>query len=132
MPIDGFGLRVWFDQYFDVLAACVRGEREIADVLRFYGVPVILTSQHGVSTASTDDEAAAIMLGEIDALRAARYHRTRVQSADVNLINAASALYTATYSHRDRAGDEIDQAAITYLVTETSAGLKISVRAVHG
>ena len=67
MPLDDFSLRAFFDQYFDVFAACVRGEREIADVLHFYGLPVILTSQHGVTTATTDNEAAAIMLGGIDA-----------------------------------------------------------------
>ena len=132
MPLDDFSLRAFFDQYFDVFAACVRGEREIADVLHFYGLPVILTSQHGVTTATTDNETPAIMLGQIDALREAGYQRTIVRRDDVNVINAASALCTATFSHRDRTGDEIDEATITFLVIETSAGQKIAVRAVHG
>jgi hypothetical protein len=132
MPLDDYGLRAFLDQYFDVFAACARGERELADLLRFFGLPVILTSQDGVTTATTDDEALAIMLGGRDALRAAGYHRTIVLRDDMNIINAVSALCTATFSHRDRAGGEIDKATITFLVTETSAGLKISVRAVHG
>lgn len=132
MPIDDYGLRAFFDQYFDVFAACVRGEREIADALRFYALPVILTGPPGVTTATTDNDAAAMMLGQIDALRAAGYHRTIARRSDVNVINAVSALCTATFSQRDRTGAEIDEVTITFLVTETSAGLKISVRAVHG
>ena len=132
MSIDDFALRAWFDEYFHVFAACVRGECEIVDVLRFYGVPVIMTSQDGVITASTRDESGAIMRGEIDALRSANYHHTNVHTGDVNILNAASALYTATFSRLNHAGAEFNRATVTYLVTERSARLEISVRAVNG
>jgi hypothetical protein len=132
VSIDDFGLRAWFDQYFHVFATCVRGERDIVDVLRFHGVPVIMTSPDGVITATTRDQSGAIMRGEIDALRSAGYHHTNVHTGDVNVINATSALYTATFSRLNHAGAEFNRSTATYLVTERSTGLEISVRAVHG
>jgi hypothetical protein len=47
------------------------------------------------------------------------------------VLNASSALYTATLSRRDDDDDEIDRGTITYVVTEISARLEIAVLAVH-
>lgn len=131
MSIDSDGLRQWFEQYLDTFAACARGEREIAELLRFYGVPMLVTSEDGAITVTTDDEAAAVMQGQMDGLRSARYHHSDVLTADVTVLNSSSALYTATLSRRDVDDDEIDRGTMTYVVTEISARLEIAVLAIH-
>ena len=77
MPVDADAVRRWFDEYFDVFAACARGDREISALLKSYGVPLIVTSDEGVITLMTDDEAAAVIQSQIDGLRAMGYHHGR-------------------------------------------------------
>jgi hypothetical protein len=110
----------------------VRGEQQLSALLRHYGVPLILTTDDGVTVLMTDDEAAAVMQGLVDGLRATGYHHTTVLQSEVSVINATSALFRATMSRRDRDGIEIACPTITYLVVDDVAGLRISVLASQG
>jgi hypothetical protein len=132
MPVDASGVSRWFEQYLDAFAACVRGERDMAALLRHYGVPLIVTSDDGVIAVMTDDEAAAVMQSQVDGLRALGYHHTEVLQSDVTVLNSMSALYRGTMSRRDYNGSEIGCPTISYLVTEDPAGLRIAVLAVQG
>ena len=125
MALDADAVNRWFDEYFDTFAACARGDRDLSELLRHYGVPLILTSDDGVTTLMTDDEAAAVMQSLVDGLRANGYHHTDVLHSDVSVLNATSALYRATMSRRNADGGEIGCPAITYLVTDDVAGLRI-------
>ena len=104
----------------------------MASLLGHFGVPMIVTSDEGVVTLMTDDEAAAVMQSQVDGLRALGFDHTDVLHSEVTVLNAASALYRATLSRRSVNGGEIDCPTITYLVTDDVAGPRIVLVAVHG
>ena len=130
--MDTSGLSQWFDQYLDTFAACARGDREIAALLRYYGVPMILTSDDGVVGLTTDDQIAAVIQGQLDGLRATGYHHTEVVNSTVTELNSTSALYRGTLSRRNGHGAEIACPTVTYVVTDGPVGLQISLLAAHG
>jgi hypothetical protein len=132
MPVDTDVVSRWFDGYFGTFEACARGEREMSELLRHYGVPLVFTTDAGVTTLMTDDEAAAMMQGLIDGLRGNGYDHTDVLHPEVSVLNAASALYRCTLSRRDADGKEFDCPTVTFLVTDDVAGLRIVVLAVRG
>jgi len=101
----------------------------MSGLLSHYGVPLILTSDDGVTTLMTDDEAAAVMQSLVDGLRANGYHHTDVLHSEVSLLNAVSALYRGTLSRRNGDGEEFDCPTVTFLVTDDVAGLRIAVLA---
>ena len=101
-------------------------------LLAFYGVPLILTTDDGVTTLMTDDEAAAVMQSQIDGLRAMGYHHTVVLHSEVIVLNSTSALYRGTLSRRNADDSEIGCPAITCLVTDDVAGLRIALLAAQG
>jgi hypothetical protein len=132
MPLSAEAVNRWFDEYLDTYAACTRGEREMAALLSHYGVPMVLTTDEGVVTLMTDDEAAAVMQSQVDGLRAQRYHHTDVLHSEVTVLNSTSALYRTSLSRRNLDGGEFDRPTITYLVTDDVAGLRIVLLAVGG
>jgi hypothetical protein len=131
MPVDTDAVNRWFDEYFETFEACARGDRDMSELLRHYGVPLIFTSDAGVTTLMTDDEAAAMMQGLIDGLRANGYHHTDVLHPKVSVLNSVTALYRGTLSRRNAGGDEFDCPTVTFLVTDDVAGLRIVLIAVQ-
>jgi NTF2-like protein (DUF6841) len=131
MPVDTDAVNRWFDEYFRTFEACARGERDMAALLSHYGVPMIFTSDDGVTTLMTDDEAAAMMQSMVDGLRANGYHHTDVLQSQVSVLNSVSALYRGTLSRRKADGTEFDCPTVTFLVTDDVAGLRIVVLAVQ-
>ena len=125
MPLDAAAVSSWIGGYLGHIAACARGDRDMSALLSRYGVPLILTTDDGVTTLMTDDEAAAVMQSLVDGLRANGYHHTDVLHSEVSVLNAVSALYRATLSSRNVDGGEIGCPSITYLVTDDVAGLRI-------
>jgi hypothetical protein len=132
MSVDAEVVGRWFDEYFDMFGACARGDREMSALLGYYGVPLILTTDDGVTTLMTDGEAAAVMQSQIDGLRAMGYHHTAVLHSEVIVLNSTSALYRCTLSRRDAGAAEIGCPSITYLVTDDVAGLRIALLAAQG
>jgi hypothetical protein len=131
MPVDTDAVNRWFDEYFETFEACARGDRDMSELLRHYGLPLIFTSDAGVTTLMTDDEAAAMMQGLIDGLRANGYHHTDVLHPEVSVLNSVSALYRGTLSRRKVDGEEFDCPTVTFLVTDDVAGLRIVLIAVQ-
>jgi uncharacterized NTF2-like protein DUF6841 len=131
MPLDAAAVSRWIDGYFGAFAACARGEGDMALLLGHFGVPMVVTSDEGVVTLMTDDEAAAVMQSQVDGLRALGYDHTNVLQSEVTVLNAASALYRASLSRRRADGGEIDCPTITYLVTDDAAGPRIVLLAAH-
>jgi Helix-turn-helix domain len=105
MPVDTDVVNSWFDGYFGTFEACARGGCDMSELLRHYGVPLIFTSDAGVTTLMTDDEAAAVMQGLIDGLRANGYHHTDVLHPEVSVLNLEQAL--AARGH-DRVATQAD------------------------
>jgi NTF2-like protein (DUF6841) len=131
MPVDTDVVNRWFSEYFATFEACARGERDMSELLSNYGVPLILTSDDGVTTLMTDDEAAAVMQSMVDGLRANGYHHTDVLQSEVSVLNSASALYRGTLSRRKADGEEFDCPTVTFLVTDDVAGLRIVLLAIQ-
>jgi hypothetical protein len=132
MPMDTDGLSKWFADYLDTFAACARGDREIASLLHYYGVPFIITSDEGVVALTADDQVAGVMQGQLDSLRATGYHHSDELHSEMTVLNSATALYRGTFSRRDRDDGEIAKVTVTYLVTDGPSGLRISLLAAHG
>ncbi len=131
MPLHADAVSRFIDGYLGVFAACARGDGDMADLLGHFGVPMIVTTDEGVVTLMTDDEAAAMMQSQVDGLRGQNYSNSEVLNSDVTVLNAACALYRGTLLRRNRDGDEIDCPTITYLITDDAAGPRIVVLAVH-
>jgi uncharacterized NTF2-like protein DUF6841 len=131
MPLDADAVGRWINEYLSTFAACARGDGDMASLLGHFGVPMIVTSDEGVVTLMTDDEAAAVMQSQVDGLRALRYDHSQVLHSEVTVLNATSAMFRATLSRRNVDGDEIDCPTITYLVTDDVVGPRIVLLASH-
>jgi hypothetical protein len=132
MPLDAAAVSSWISGYLGTFAACARGEGDMTSLLGHFGVPMIVSSDEGVVTLMTDDEAAAVLQSQVDGLRALGFEHSEVLHSEITVLNAASALYRATLSRRNADGDEIDCPTITYLVTDDVAGPRIVLLAVQG
>jgi hypothetical protein len=132
MALDSAAVRRWFDDYLEVFAAAVRGESELSVLLRRYAVPLLITTDDGVVTLTTEDQVASVIQGQVDGLRAQRYHHTSLLNAEVTVLNASSALYRGAFVRHDLTGAELGRVAVTYLVADGSDGVQIVVLASHG
>jgi hypothetical protein len=132
MSVDTDAVNRWFDEYFETFSACARGDRDMSALLSHYGIPLILTTDDGVTTLMTDDEGAAVIQSLADGLRANGFHHTEILHSEVSVLNATSAIYRGSMSRRNADGGEIGALTITYLVTDDVAGLRIVVLASHG
>lgn len=50
----------WFGDYLDAFAACARGEGEVAELLTFYGVPLLMSTDEGFVALTAADEVTAM------------------------------------------------------------------------
>ena len=121
----------WFGQYLDVFASCGRGERDAASLLAYYGVPLLLATDDAFVALTSDDQVIAAAQRQIDGMHAADYHHSDALSSEVTVLNATSALYRGAFSRRRVDGSQISQLTVTYLVTDGSAGRRISALALH-
>jgi hypothetical protein len=129
--VEDKAVRRWFGDYLDAFAACGRGEREADALLAHYGVPLLLATDDGFIALTGDDQVVAAAQQQIDGMRAADYDHSDVLTSDVTVLNATSALYRGAFSRRRADGTEINRLTVTYLVTDGSAGRRISALALH-
>ena len=129
----GADIRVWFDEYLAAFAACGRGESDdLRALLKYYGVPLLLTTDEAAVALTTQDEVVNAVRRQIDGMRAAGYDRSETLDSEIVAMNATSALHTAEYSRRRADGTEIGRLRVTYLLTVSPHGRRISALAVHG
>lgn len=121
----------WFDQYLDVFAACGRGERPASDVLGFYSAPLLLTSDDTAARLTDDDQIAGWVQGQVDGMVANGYVRTDVLEQTVSPINAHTSLVSGRFSRRRGDGTEIHALTVTYLITGSGDGRRISALMLH-
>ncbi|MGK2869004.1 MAG: DUF6841 family protein [Mycobacterium sp.] len=132
MALDSAAVGRWFDDYLEIFAAAVRGERPISALLNCYAVPLTLTTDEGAVTLSTHDQLAAVIQGQVDGLRAQRYHHTTLSSAEVSVLNGSSALYRGAFARHDIDGAVLGHVAVTYLLIDGPDAVQIAVLASHG
>jgi hypothetical protein len=132
MSLDTAAVGRWFEDYLEVFAACARGDRPLDELLARYAVPLTVTTDDGAVTLATADQLAAMMQGQLDGLRAQGYRRTTGLSAEVSVLNGASALYRGSFIRHDADGAELGRPVVTYLLIESDAGMQIAVMASQG
>jgi hypothetical protein len=130
--VDGNDVSQWFGEYLEAFAACSRGESDTSSLLGYYGVPLLVTTDNGSFSLTSDERVVATLRQQVDELRAAGYGRSEILDSDVTVLNSASALFRGTISRQRYGGAEISRLTATYLVTDGEAGRRISVLAVHG
>ena len=96
MSLDAATVNRWIDEYLEAFGACTRGDRDMSVLLSRYGVPLIITTDDGVITLMTDDEAAAVMQSLVDGLRANGYDHTDVLHSEVSVLNKINAANVLT------------------------------------
>lgn len=121
----------WFGEYLDAFAACGRGEKDATSLLAYYGVPLLLATDDAFVALTTEDQVIAAAQRQIDGMLAADYDHSDVLSSQVTVVNATSALYRGAFSRQRADGTEISQLTVTYLVTDSSVGRRISALALH-
>jgi hypothetical protein len=131
VAVDTSDVSRWFAGYLDAFAACGRGEQDTASLLAYYGVPLLITADGGFFALTSDDQIVPAVQPQIDGMRAAGYHRSEVLGSEVTVLNSTSALYQGMYAYRRSDDSEIRRVTVTYLVTDGTAGRRISVLAVH-
>jgi hypothetical protein len=131
VAVDTSDVSRWFGEYLAAYAACGRGEQDSASLLAYYGVPLLITTDGGFFALTSDDAVVAAVQPQIDGMRAAGYARSEVVGTEITGLNATSALVRGLFSYHTSDGSEIRRVGLTYLVTDSAAGRRISVLAVH-
>ncbi|MFI5891617.1 hypothetical protein ACIA5D_16050 [Actinoplanes sp. NPDC051513] len=129
--MNGDDVERWFGEYLAAFEACGRGERETDSLLAYYGVPLLVTTDAGFLALTSGDAVVGAVRQQIDGMRDAAYDHTATLDAEVTVLNAASALYRATFSRRRGDGSEVSRLTASYLVTDGREGRRISVLAAH-
>lgn len=130
--MDAAEVEQWFADYLDEFAALGRGEPGGAGrILRYYGAPLVLTSDAGSQVLLDEAQVSAMAQQQVDGLRAAGYHGSEVLDAETTVLNGSSALHHGSFVRRRADGSEIARLEATYLITDTTAGRRISAIALH-
>lgn len=121
----------WFAEYLDAFAACGRGERPAEEALRYYAVPLLLTTDAVVVTLSSAAEVGAWVRSQVDGMREAAYDHSEVLTSETSVVNASTALHRGEFSRRRADGTEISRLGVTYVITEGAEGRRIAAMLVH-
>ena len=121
----------WFAQYLSAFAALGRGESRPGDVVPYYGVPFLLTTDDVIVSLGTVDEVAAWLQSQADATSAVGYNHTETLASDMEILNRNTAVHRAEFSRQRADGTEINQMSVTYVITRESEGFRISTLVLH-
>jgi hypothetical protein len=129
--VDSDDVSRWIAEYVDAFGSCGRGESDTKTMLEYYRVPLLVTTDDGVSEVTHGDQVIAMLQQQADAVHAAGYARSEIVDSEVTILNATSAFYRGSFSRQREDGSEISRVAATYLVTDGPDGRRISVLAVQ-
>lgn len=129
--VDEEDVNRWFSEYLDAFAACGRGERDTSSLLAYYGVPLLLSTDDGFLTLSSEAAVVAAVQRQVDGMGAADYASSEVLDSQVSVLNDVSALYRGTFSRWRRDASEIGRLDATYLVADHGHGRRINALVVH-
>lgn len=124
-------VRDWFALYLSAFAALGRGESRSGDVVPYYGVPLLLTTDDVIVSLGTVDEVAAWLESQADAMSAAGYSHTETLTSDMAVLNRNTAVHRAEFLRQRADGTEINQMSVTYVITRESEGFRISTLVLH-
>lgn len=121
----------WFGEYVAAFAACGRGERDAGSLLGYYALPLLLSTDDAFVALTSEDQIVAGVQPQLDGMRAAGYDHSDTLHSDVTVLNATSAICRGEFSYVRGDGAEIRRVALSYLVTDSAAGRRISALLVH-
>ena len=121
----------WFAQYLSAFAALGRGESRPGDLVPYYGLPFLVTTDDVIVSLGTEEEVAAWLQSQADAMSAAGYSHTETLVSDVAVLNRNTAVHLAEFSRQRADGTEINQLSVTYVITRESEGLRIATLVLH-
>ncbi|HEX4514185.1 MAG TPA: hypothetical protein VGH87_23385 [Polyangiaceae bacterium] len=121
----------WFREYLDAFAACGRGERDASALLAYYGVPIFFTTDAGCAAMTSEEQVLAVAKQQVDGMRAAQYDHSEVLESESVVVNATSAIHRGTFVRVRADGSEINRVRVTYVITESARGRRISGLLVH-
>jgi hypothetical protein len=116
----------------DAYTVCGRGEGDPRALLDYWGVPLLLTTDDGFGALANDEQVLAVIGHQMEGLRSSGFHHIEVLESETTVLNAKSALYRGSFVRRGSDDSEIARLSCTYLVTDGSAGRRISALVVHG
>ena len=118
-----------FERYGPTFVDLVVGRRsDMNALLEFYGAPLrfIGPTFHMVMKDNAAITGPNGMGGEIDRLRQANFAESTLERCKVSVLNVRAALVDALWMRRDSKGALLERFAVTYLVTLTSEGWRIT------
>ncbi|HEX5917995.1 MAG TPA: hypothetical protein VFY76_09085 [Nocardioides sp.] len=124
-------VRNWFARYLSTFAAMGHGESRPDEVVHYYGVPFLLTTDEVVLSLGTVDEVAAWLRTQAVAMATAGYDHTETLTSDVTILNRTTAVQRADLSRRRADGTEINRMSVTYVITREPEDFRISLLVVH-
>ncbi len=120
-------VRAWFESYLRAYAACCRGDSDdTRQLLEFFGVPLLLTTDATAVALTGEDEVVGAVGQQIDRLRAAGYDRTETLDSETTMLNATTALHRAHFAWLRADDSEIARMGLAYLITHGVSGRRIS------
>jgi len=124
-------VRAWFAEYLSAFAALGRSESRPRDLIAYYGVPSLLTTDEVITWLRTTDDVEAWLQGQADAMSAAGYDHTDTLVSEVAVLNRNTAVHRAQLSRERSDGTQINQMSVTYVLTCESERLRITALVVH-
>lgn len=122
----------WFTIYLADYAALARGDLDdTRRLLAHYSVPLLMSTDASCVTLVDEVQVAAAVQRQVDELRAAGYDRSEQVTASTVVLNRTSAVHRVLLSRLRLDGSEIARLEVTYLITGTDKGRRISVILVH-
>ena len=120
-------VRDWFAEYLSAFADLGRGESPPDDLVPFYGLPFLLTTDDVIISHETVDEVAAWLQSQADAMSAAGYGQTKTLASSITILNRTTALLRGDFSRQRADGLETNHMSVTYVITRESESFRISV-----
>jgi len=122
----------WFSSYLAEFGAVGRGDVEdVRRLLQYYGVPLLVGTDAGCPALSDEAQVLTFVQQQVQGMRSAGYDRSDELTAQTTVLNGSCALRRGRFSRLRADGSEIAQITCTYLITESSAGHRISAIVVH-
>lgn len=128
--VDESDVREWFAEYLSAFAALGRGQSRPGDVVAYYGVPFLLTTDDVIVSLGTRDEVLAWLQSQVDAMVAMNYDHTETLASDVAILNRHTAVHRGEFSRQRADGTEINHMSVSYVITR-GEGFCISALLLH-
>jgi hypothetical protein len=130
--MDEHEVKRWFDAYLADFVALGRGDiDDVRRVLDYYGVPLLLSSDAGSMVLLDEAQVLGAAQQQIDGMRSAGYDRSDELGAETTVLNRSCAIHRGRFSRLRADGIEIARLEVTYLITDGTAGRRISAIVLH-